>query len=195
MRMSLAMVTLAGLVAALPAHAEPRTYKLDLMHTYVSFAAPHVQAISFWRGKFDRTQSGAVTLDPAAKTGSIEVVIDTSSINTGDAALDAHVRSPDFLDATKFPTATFKSDSIEFKAGKPVAAKGELTLHGVTHPVRLKIDEFKCISDFMSKGMQRCGADASAIIDRTQWGVSAYANMTGREVRLAIQVEGLTPTT
>ena len=195
MRITLAIVAMLGVSSGLPVHAEPHTYQLDTRHTYVSFAAPHVQAISFWRGKFDRTQSGSITLDPAAKTGSIEIVIDTTSIDTGDQALNEHLQSADFFDAKQYPTATFKSDSIEFKADKPVAMQGELTMHGVTHPVTLKIDEFKCINDFMTKGMQRCGADASAVIDRTQWGVSAYANMTGNEVRLAIQVEGLTPTT
>jgi polyisoprenoid-binding protein YceI len=192
MRMILALAATMSLAAVLPARAEPQTYKLDTMHTYVSFAAPHVQAISWWRGKFDRTQSGTVTLDPAAKTGSIEVVIDATSIDTGDEALNEHIRSPDFLDAKQYPTATFKSTSLAFSGGRPVSAHGDLTLHGVTHPVTLRIDEFKCIPDFMMKGMQRCGADATAVIDRTQWGVNAYASMTGKEVRLAIQVEGLT---
>ena len=195
MRTTVAIIAVLGLASTLPARAEPHTYQLDTRHTYVSFAAPHVQAISWWRGKFDRTQSGSVTLDPAAKTGNIELTIDVTSIDTGDQALNAHLQSPDFFDAKQYPTATFKSDSVEFKADKPVAVKGELTMHGVTHPVTLKVDDFKCINDFMSKGNQRCGADASAVIDRTQWGVSAYANMTGNDVRLSIQVEGLTPTT
>jgi len=195
MRTILALAITMGLVPVFPARAEPHTYKLDPAHTYVSFAAPHVQAISWWRGKFDRTQSGAVTVDPAAKTGSIEVVIDATSIDTGDEKLNEHLRSPDFLDAKQYPTATFKSTSIQFTGDRPVSANGELTLHGITHPVTLTINEFKCIPDFMMQGMQRCGADASAVIDRTQWGVNAYANMTGKEVRLAIQVEGLTPLT
>jgi polyisoprenoid-binding protein YceI len=195
MRTILAILALLSLAPAMPAHAAPHTYTVDLQHTYVSFAAPHVQAISWWRGKFDRTQSGTIMLDPTAKTGSIEVTIDTTSIDTGDPALNAHLQSPDFFDAKQYPTATFKSDSVAFKADKPVAVKGELTMHGATHPVTLTIHEFKCIPDFMSKGMQRCGADASAVIDRTQWGVSAYAPMTGQEVKLEIQVEGLIPTT
>ncbi len=193
MRMILALMVTVSLASVLPAHAEPHSYKLDPMHTYVSFAAPHVQAISWWRGKFDRTQSGTVTMDPAARTGSIEVVIDAGSIDTGDEKLNEHLRSPDFLDAKQYPTATFKSTSVQFTGDRPVSARGELTMRGVTHPVTLKINEFKCIPDFMMKGMQRCGADASAVIDRTQWGVNAYANMTGKEVRLAIQVEGLAP--
>ncbi len=193
MRAILAFALTMGIASVLPVRAEPHTYKVDPMHTYVSFAAPHVQAISWWRGKFDRTQSGTVTLDPAAKTGSIEVVIDASSIDTGDEKLNEHLRSPDFLDAKQYPTATFKSTSVKFSGDRPVSADGELTLHGVTHPMTLRIDDFKCIPDFMSKTMQRCGADASAIIDRTKWGVEHYANMTGSEVRFAIQAEGLTP--
>jgi len=195
MRTTVAIVAMLALAPAVPAHAEPHTYKVDLMHTYVSFAAPHVQAISWWRGKFDRTQSGTITLDPAAKTGSIEMTIDITSIDTGDQALNAHLQSPDFFDAKQYPTATFKSDSVEFKGDKPMRVKGELTMRGATHPVTLTVHEFKCIPDFMSKGMQRCGADASAVIDRTQWGVDAYAPMTGKQVKLDIQVEGVIPTT
>ena len=175
------------------ARAEQQTYQLDMMHTYVSFAAPHFQAISWWRGKFDRTRSGTVKLDRAAKSGSIEVVIDTSSVDTGLDALNDHVRSADFLDVKRYPTATFKSESIQFQGDVPVAAAGELTLHGVTHPVTLTINEFKCIPDPFVKALQRCGADAAAVIDRTQWGVSSYADATGKEVRLSIQVEGLAP--
>ncbi|MGH8258964.1 MAG: YceI family protein [Steroidobacteraceae bacterium] len=181
-----------GLCAA-PVLAAPVTYQLDPSHTYVSFAAPHIQAISYWRGKFNRTESGTVTLDPAAHKGSIEVVIDASSIDVGFPALTEELRGPQFLDSAKYPTATYRADVVRFKGDKPVEAVGKLTLHGVTKPVRLKIDSFKCIADPFAKNVERCGANASAVIDRSAFGVSEYAKMTGSQVRLEIQVEGTRP--
>src|SRR5579871_6503714 len=96
-------------VLALPLRAEVEHYALDPDHTYVSFEAPHIQGISIWRGKFDTTKSGSVSLDRAAKSGSLEVVIDTGSIDTGHAKLNAHLKQPEWFDVTKFPTATFKA--------------------------------------------------------------------------------------
>jgi polyisoprenoid-binding protein YceI len=180
----------AAAAATVSAHAEPKTYALDPLHTYVSFEAPHIQAISQWRGKFDRTLSGTVVLDRTARTGSIDVVIDTSSVDFGLAALDQHVRSPDFLDVKQYPTATFKSDMVRFKGDMPVEADGELTLHGVTRPVTLKFNSFKCIMDPFVK-VERCGADVSGAINRADFGIGKYAEMTGPGVKLAIQVEGL----
>lgn len=179
-----------ALAATVPALADAKHYTLDPTHTYVSFAAPHIQQISWWRGKFDRTQSGSVTLDSAAKTGSIDVVIDTTSIDFGLAKMDEHAKSPDFFDVAKFPTAEFKSDSIKFDGDTPVSADGQLTLHGVTKPVTLKINSFKCIQDPFLK-VERCGADVYAEINRDDFGVSYAVKMTGGLVKLEIQAEGL----
>ncbi|MDR3416716.1 MAG: YceI family protein [Nevskia sp.] len=174
-----------------PARAEAKHYNLDPAHTYVSFEAPHIQAISFWRGKFDHTQSGSVTLDSEAKTGSIDVTIDATSIDFGMQKMNDHAKSPDFFDVAKFPTAVFKSDTVKFDGATPVEADGELTLHGVTKPVALKINSFKCIPDPMLK-VERCGADASAEINRSDFGIDYGVKMTGSgSVKLAIQVEGL----
>lgn len=191
MRVKEPFVLLALGLAITPVYAAPITYQLDPAHTYVSFAAPHIQAISYWRGKFDRTESGTVMLDPAAQRGRIEVVIDASSVDIGYPALTEELRGPQFLDSAKYPTAMYRADIVKFKSGKPVAAVGTLTLHGVTKPVRVKIDSFKCIADPFAKNVERCGADASAVIDRSAFGVGAFAKMTGSEVRLEIQVEGI----
>jgi polyisoprenoid-binding protein YceI len=179
-----------ALAASLPALADAKHYTLDLTHTYASFEAPHIQQISWWRGKFDRTQSGTATIDSAAKIGSIDVVIDTTSIDFGLPKMDEHAKSADFLDVAKYPTAEFKSDSIKFDGDTPVSADGQLTLHGVTKPLTLKINSFKCIQDTFLK-VERCGADASAEFNRDDFGVSYATKMTGGTVKLQIQVEGL----
>jgi polyisoprenoid-binding protein YceI len=164
-------------------------YRIDPMHTYASFEAPHVGAISHWRGKFDRTKGGEIVLDRAARTGSVEVTIDAASVDFGLEKLNEHVRSKDFLDVANFPTATYKG-TIQFTGDTPTSVNGELTLHGVTKPVTLAIDSLKCVPDLMLK-IERCGADATAQIDRGDFGVKYGIPVTGSDVKLQIQVEGL----
>src|SRR5579859_2222357 len=108
--MKTALLIPAALAAvAAPVFADAAHYSIDAPHTYVSFEAPHIQGISIWRGKFDRTQSGAIVLDRAAKTGSVDIVIDMTSVDTGFAKLNEHLQSPEFFDATKYPTAEYKA--------------------------------------------------------------------------------------
>jgi polyisoprenoid-binding protein YceI len=185
---------LAAFAAALfavagPACADPVHYKVDPTHTFVSFAAPHIQAISYWRGKFDRTQSGSIVLDRAAKTGTVDITIDTTSIDFGFEKLNEHTKTKDFFDVAEYPTATYKG-TIQFTGDAPSAVNGQLTIRGVTKPVTLAINSFKCIQDPFIK-IERCGADVSAKINRDDFGVSYGVPMTGSGVDLQIQVEGL----
>jgi len=181
--------SLAAFVAT-PALAAATTYNLDPMHTYPSFEADHFGGVSVWRGKFTKS-SGTVTLDRAAKTGTVDVTIDASSIDTGNSTLDKHVGSAEFLDTAKYPTATYKGTSIRFDGDKPVEVIGTFTLHGVTKPLNLKIDSFKCFQNPMLK-REVCGADASAQFDRADYGVNwgeSYGFKTA--TTLQIQVEGI----
>lgn len=184
-----ALAVLPTLFAA-PAFAASATYNLDPSHTYPSFEADHFGGLSVWRGKFNKS-SGTVTLDPQAKTGSVDVTIDLTSINTGNEALDKHLRSDAVFDTAKYPTATFKGSKITFHGTRPSRVVGELTLHGVTHPLDLTIKSFKCIMNPMLK-REVCGADAYAEFDRSQYGLDFGKqfgfNMT---TRLQIQVEGI----
>jgi polyisoprenoid-binding protein YceI len=186
----LTLFALASL-AAFGAQAAVDHYTIDPSHTYPSFQAPHIAGISFWRGKFDRS-SGTVTLDRAAKTGSLDITIDTSSIDFGHEKMNAHAKGADFFDVAKFPTATYKAKSIQFDGDTPVSVPGELTLHGVTRAVPLKINSFKCIVHPMLK-KEVCGADASAEIDRTDFGISygVPQPIPSGKVTLQIQVEAL----
>ncbi|RQH09957.1 YceI family protein [Paraburkholderia dinghuensis] len=182
----------AALAAAIatPAIAAPTTYNVDPKHTYPSFEADHFGGVSVWRGKFTKS-SGTVVLDRAAKTGTVDVTIDASSIDTGDAALDKHVRSTEFLDIDKYPTATYKGTSIRFDGDKPVEVIGTFTLHGVTKPLNLKIDSFKCFQNPMLK-REVCGADAKAEFNRADYGVN-WGESYGFKMAttLQIQVEGV----
>ncbi|TAM02994.1 MAG: polyisoprenoid-binding protein [Paraburkholderia sp.] len=182
----------AALAAAIatPAFAAPTTYNLDPTHTYPSFEADHFGGVSVWRGKFTKS-SGTVVLDRAAKTGTVDVSIDATSIDTGDAKLDTHVRGAEFLNTDKYPTATYKGTSIRFVGDKPVEVIGTFTLHGVTKPLNLKIDSFKCFINPMLK-REVCGADAKAEFNRADYGVN-WGDSYGFKMAttLQIQVEGV----
>jgi len=178
-----------SLLIALDAEAAADHYTIDPNHTYPSFQAPHIGGISFWRGKFDHS-SGTVTLDRAARSGTVDIMIDTSSIDFGLEKMNTHAKSADMFDVEKYPTATYKGTKIDFDGDTPVAVHGTLTLHGVTRPVDLKINSFKCMMHPMLK-REVCGADASAEIDRTDFGIGygvPQSIPTGK-VMLAIQVE------
>jgi polyisoprenoid-binding protein YceI len=177
---------LATLLAAGATSAMAQTYNIDPSHTYPSFEADH-KGMSILRGKFTKT-SGTVTLDRAAKTGKVDVTIDASSIDFGHEKLNNHVKSPDMFDVAKFPTAVYKGTSMSFNGDVPASVDGELTLHGVTKPVKLTINKFKCVTDPRMK-REVCGADASAEFKRSDFGINFGLPAFSPEVKLAIQIE------
>lgn len=164
------------------------TYTIDPSHTYPSFEADHM-GISIWRGKFTRT-SGTVTLDRAARTGAVDITIDAASIDFGFPKMNEHAKSADMFDVQKFPTAIYKGTSMQFDGDKPVLVNGELSLHGVTRPVPLHITKFACIPHPMLK-REVCGADASATIDRADFGIGYGGPRHATKTKLNIQVEAI----
>jgi polyisoprenoid-binding protein YceI len=168
--------------------AAPVTYNVDPNHTYPSFEADHLGGLSVWRGKFDKS-SGTIVLDKEKSSGTVDITIDASSIDFGHAKLNEHAKSAEIFDVEKFPTATFKGTLAKFKDGAPTEVEGQFTLHGVTKPLTLKINQFKCMPSPMTK-KEVCGADASATFNRSDFGVS-FGDKYGfkQEVKLQIQVE------
>jgi polyisoprenoid-binding protein YceI len=165
------LIIAAGALAAslsFSAFADVATYQFDSSHTYPSFEADHVGGLSVWRGKFDKSQ-GTVTLDRASRTGTVEVTTDIVSVHTGSTKLDQELQSDRFFDASKFPEASYKG-TIRFKGDKPVSVIGNLTMHGVTKPLTLNIDSFKCMPHPMLK-REVCGVDAVGEFDRGDFGV------------------------
>jgi polyisoprenoid-binding protein YceI len=182
------LASMAALLGA-SAFAAPVTYVIDPNHTYPSFEADHFGGLSVWRGKFDAT-SGKVVYDKEAKSGSLDVTVDMNSIDFGNPKLNEHAKSAELFDAAKFPTATFTGKFTKFNSATPTEAQGTLTMHGVTKPVTLQINSFKCMQNPMSK-KEVCGADASANINRADFGVN-FGDKYGfkQDVKLLIQVEG-----
>lgn len=185
---SVLLVALSTLLAS-TAFAKPVTYTLDPSHTYPSFEADHMGGLSKWRGKIDKS-SGTVVYDAEAKSGSVDVTMQMDSIDFGFAAMNKHAVGDDLFDTKRFPTATYKGNLV-FEGDQPVAVNGNLTLHGVTKPVKLDIKAWKCKQHPMLK-KEVCGADAYASFNRSDFGVS-YGKDYGFDmnVNLAIQVEGV----
>ena len=187
-KIALPAATLALVAGA--ALAEPVTYQIDPAHTHPSFEADHFGGLSIWRGRFDKS-SGTIVLDREKGTGTVEVIVDTSSIDFGNPKLDEHTKSAEMFDVKKYPTATYKGTLSGFKNGLPTQVVGEFTLHGVTRPLNLTINTFKCVEFPMDK-KEHCGADASGTLNRADYGIS-YGDKYGFKmaVKLAIQVEGV----
>ena len=180
---------IAVLIAAASASAfAADTYTIEPNHTFPSFEADHM-GISVWRGKFTKT-SGTIELDRAARTGALDITIDATSLDFGHEKMNTHAKNADMFDVAKFPTAQYKSKSMTFMGNTPVAVDGELTLHGVTRPVKLTINKFKCIMHPMLK-REVCGADASAEFNRADFGMTFGLPRFAPEVKLAIQVEAI----
>ncbi|OAJ57351.1 polyisoprenoid-binding protein [Paraburkholderia ginsengiterrae] len=182
----------AGALAAtlsISAFAGVTTYQFDPDHTYPSFEADHIGGLSVWRGKFNKSQ-GTVTLDAAAKTGTVDVTTTIASVNTGSPKLDQMLQTDQFFDATKFPDATYKG-TIKFKGDKPDSVVGTLTMHGVTKPLTLTIDSFKCMPHPMLK-REVCGVDAVGEFDRSDFGVDFGKTYGfGMKTKLLISAEAL----
>jgi polyisoprenoid-binding protein YceI len=183
----LAVVLISGLIQ--PAIAAVERYEVDSNHTYPSIEFSHM-GISFWRGKFNRT-SGTITLDRAAGTGEVAIVVDTSSINFGLAAMDEKARSEDFFDVARFPTAVYQG-TLKFVGGKPTTVDGRVTILGVTRPLKLGINLFNCIVHPMHQ-KEVCGADAEGELNWSEFGMkmSRFGEGDAGRVLLRIQVEAL----
>ena len=180
---------LAVLIAAVsvPSLAVADNYTVDPEHTYPSLEFSHM-GISIWRGKFNKT-SGKITLDVAARTGSADIQVDVASIDFGHDKMNQHALSADWLNVGKFPTMTYKG-AIKFEGDMPVSVDGQLTLLGVTKPVKLKINSFNCIAHPLFK-KKVCGADAEGDLNRADFGMTLYSEGEAGKIHLRIQVEAL----
>ena len=177
---------LAAFAAA--AQAAPVTYVIDNSHTYPHFTYNHL-GFSNQTHKFDKT-SGKVVLDRAARTGSVDVSIDATSINTGYALFNEHIQAADYFDTANYPTITFKSSKMKFKGDQPVSLVGDLTIKGVTKPVTLAITHFKCQPHPMLK-VDACGANATTQLKRSEFNMSKNVPFVSDEVTLAIAIEAV----
>jgi polyisoprenoid-binding protein YceI len=182
-------LVLAGLLgAAVSAQAAPVTYKLDPTHTMVLFSWNH---FGFSNPTADlHISEGTVVFDAKnpAKS-SVNVTMPLADLDTHVSALDEHLKKPDFLDADKYPTITFKSTKVQALGGKKFKVIGDLTVHGVTKPVVLDATLNRQGEQPMLK-VPAIGFDATATIKRSDFGVGAYVPNVGDELNIRITTEG-----
>jgi len=188
--MKIPLCLVGSLLVGGSAIAAPVTYQIDPAHTYPSFEADHFGGMSVWRGKATKT-SGTIILDQAAKSGTVDITVDAASIDFGHAKLNEHAKSPELFDVAKYPAITYKGTLGGFKGDSPTEVDGQITMHGVTKPLKLTLNQFKCMQNPMLK-KEVCGADASATLDRSQFGVD-YGVKYGfkMDVKMQIQVEAI----
>jgi polyisoprenoid-binding protein YceI len=183
------LVTLTALAAfSAAAQAVPSTYNIDNSHTYPHFTYSHL-GYSIQTHKFDKT-SGKVVMDFDAKTGSADVTIDATSVNTGFALFNEHLQAPDYFDTAKYPTITFKSSSMKFKGNTPVSLSGDLTVKGITQPVTLEVTHFKCMPHPMLKA-PACGGNATTRIKRSDFNMGKGVPFVSDEVTLTLAIEAV----
>lgn len=183
------------LLAALPAAAHADTYTLDPFHTFPNFSVDHLGIATIY-GRFDKT-SGKFTLDRAAKSGSVELAVDTASVGTGDAdkgtrarSRDDHLRSAEFFNVAEHPKMTFQSTNVVFNGDNPATIEGTLTLLGISKPLTLTVERFKC-NGAAAPARERCGGNASGRVKRSDHGMKTGIPAIGDEIALFVVFEGL----
>ena len=175
-------------VAAAPALAAPETFAVNSTHTFPRFSYNHL-GYSIQMSRFDKA-TGTVTLDKAAKTAAVDIVIDTKSVNTGSATFNEHIQGEDYLDTAKYPTATFKSTKVNFEGDKPASIEGNLTLKGITKPVTLTVTSFHAMPHPMMK-KDAIGANATTKVKRTDFNMGKNVPYVGDEVTIDIAIEAV----
>lgn len=186
LKKSLSLAALVGL-GTLSVAGNAATYEIDPNHANARFSVNHFGTSTNAGGFYGLT--GIVQYQPEAKKGFVGVTIPIGSLETGNKAFNKHLKSADFFNAEKFPTAYFKSTEWQFDGNKVKAVKGDLTLLDQTHPVTLTATNFNCYDSPMLE-TQVCGGDFETTIDRTKWGMNTYTDGgMMKDIKLKIQIE------
>lgn len=188
-------LTVCLIAAALPlaAMAAPESYTMDPYHTFPHFEVGHF-GYSNIRGRFDKSV-GKFTIDRAARTGSLEITVQTAAVTTGDnergsrpRTRDEHLRTADFFNVAEFPTMTFKATGVKFSGDNPAQVDGQLTMIGVTKPLTLQMESWRCGAHPVSK-KEMCGGSAAGSFKRTEFGMKYGVPALGDEIKLWIGFE------
>ncbi|MEE2939899.1 MAG: YceI family protein, partial [Planctomycetota bacterium] len=168
-----------------PAAAAAATYGVDLGHSNILFKCKHL-GVSYQWGRFDAF-GGSFTLSEEAAESSVEITVDAASVNSNDEKRDKHLRSADFFDAKQFPEMTFRSKKVVSKGEGVFSITGDLTLHGVTRSIVFDVTK---VGEAATRMGDRAGFEGSFVIDRMDYGISAYGEMLGHDVHMHFAIEG-----
>jgi polyisoprenoid-binding protein YceI len=172
--------------ARAPAQAKAQTYKIDPVHSSVVFRIKHLD-ITYFYGRFNEV-GGTVVLneaDPAACA--IEAEVKVESLDTHNADRDKHLKSPAFFDVEKNPLIAFKSTGFKKTGEQTYEVQGNLTLHGVTKPLTVKLERTGAGPGM--KGEFRAGFETEFTVKRTEFGMTSLVGPVGDEVRLTVSLE------
>jgi polyisoprenoid-binding protein YceI len=185
-----AALGLLGLIAAGPAPAAE--YTIDPAHTQANFQVDHLGFSTIW-GRFD-DEAGVIVFDPDnVEASSVEIVIQTASVDTNYDARDEDLRSPDFFNSAEFPEMTFKSTKVEKTGDNTGKVTGDLTFLGVTKPVTLDVEFNKVGSYPWDDSTEVVGFSATTVIDRTAFGMTFMSGAIGDQIQVDIEVEANRP--
>lgn len=159
------------------------TWVLDPTHTEIGFTVRHL--MSKVRGKFEKFEGTVVTAEDASAS-SVNVSVDLSSINTGTADRDAHLRSSDFFGVDTYPTMRFASSGVIQKSDDEFAVAGTLTIKDVSKPVELAVE-------FLGEGGDpwggtRVGIEAKTEISRKEFGIDFNIPVSGDKVMIGDKI-------
>jgi polyisoprenoid-binding protein YceI len=160
------------------------TWTIDPTHTEIGFTVRHL--MSKVRGKFDTFEGTVVTADDVTAS-TVEVSVDLSSINTGTADRDAHLRSADFFEVDTYPSMTFKSTGVKQESDEEFVLTGDLTIKGVTKPIELEVE-------FLGEGGDpwggtRVGIEAKGEMSRKEFGIDFNVPVSGDKVMIGDKIK------
>jgi polyisoprenoid-binding protein YceI len=185
---SIFLATIAAglaLICSGGARAAPEVFQVEPEASSAEFAVNHFGVFK-QRGRFGGTR-GTIVLDAEDHSGSIDLVIDATSLDTGWPARDAWLRGEDMFDVARFPAVRFRSTNLVFNETRLTGIAGLLTLHGITRPVVLKVERMEC-GRRGNEVRDGCGAEAVSTIKRSQFGMDYALGWVSDEVELSIQV-------
>jgi polyisoprenoid-binding protein YceI len=171
----------------------PGVFEIDASHTHVGFVVRHMM-VSKVKGRFTSFE-GKIEVGSEPSSSSVEVTIDATSVDSHDEKRDAHLRSPDFLDVEQFPTLAFRSTKLVPAGERSFALEGELTLHGVTKPIVLAVEQEGSVVD--PYGNERIGFSATSELNREDFGITFNMALetggvvVGKSVKLELEIEAV----
>jgi polyisoprenoid-binding protein YceI len=183
MNMRKALLALLTIVA-MPAFAD--NYTVDPIFTIPAFDINHL-GFATLSGRFNKS-AGRVSLDIPARQGSVNLTIYTGSIDMGSPGWSAHLMSEGLFNVEKFPTMTFTSSKLVFSGDRVIGAEGQFTMLGVSRPISLAIEGFRCIT---AAGSQKtvCGADVRGKLKRSDFGLAKYLSEVSDEIMIRVPFE------
>ncbi|HUN92280.1 MAG TPA: YceI family protein [Burkholderiaceae bacterium] len=179
-------LVLTALLASFSAMAEPQNLIIDPVLTTPTFDVRHL-AFTTQTGSFKQL-AGMISLDAARHSGSVNLTVYMSSLDMGSPGWAAHLMSEGLFNVEKYPTMTYRSQNLVFDGDKVVGANGELTLVGVTKPVRIVVSDFHCGQN-LAGHKTLCGGDVTATIKRSDFGLTRYLAEVSDDVKVRVPLE------